>query len=88
VETSQESRYIFDKYIERGVKAGLIREAKWVILLLGTKRLGPPPREIDALLSIIDNRDRLEGMIERILDVTSWEELIASKGLLAELYEG
>ncbi len=82
-----EHPYIYDKYITRGVKAGLIREAKWVIRLLGTKRFGPPPGEIQGLLGIIDRLDRLEGMIERLLDATSWEELIASKGLLAELDE-
>lgn len=87
METVNEHRYIYDQYIARGVKVGLIRQAKWVILLLGKKRLGSPPPEIEALLSIINNRERLDGMIERLLDVASWEELIASKGLLAELYE-
>ena len=53
-----------------GLIAALIR--------LGTKRFGPPaPTALTELHRITDG-DRLERLAERILDASSWDDLLAS----------
>jgi predicted transposase YdaD len=52
-----------------------IREA---LLISGRKKLGPPDENAVAKLAEIHDLDRLKLLLERILDVSSWDELLAS----------
>jgi hypothetical protein len=54
-----------------------MEERKSVLRKLGEKRFGRPGRRIEAALKAIEDLDRLERMIDVILDVTSWNELLA-----------
>jgi predicted transposase YdaD len=49
-----------------------------VLLLLGGKQFGPPDARTRAAIEAITTPDRLERLTERLLDVSSWEELLAS----------
>jgi hypothetical protein len=50
--------------------------ARKILLRMGRKRFGPPPPQVEAALQAIIDIDRLEQLSERLLDVTSWQELL------------
>jgi hypothetical protein len=52
-----------------GVVAALLR--------LGRKKFGPPDSRTEAALAMIGNRDRLHLLIDRALEVSSWDELLS-----------
>jgi len=57
---------------------GRIAEAKKFILMLGKKRFGPPNESAQASLIAESNLERLEQLWENLLDVSTWEELLAT----------
>ena len=62
--------------IEQGIERGEQREARSVIRRLGTRRFGPPTSEIETALEDA-NQERLEVLVDRLLEAESWEELLA-----------
>jgi predicted transposase YdaD len=56
---------------------GRIEEAQTILLRQGRKRFGPPDAHVQATLESINNRERLEALSERLLDVSTWDELLA-----------
>lgn len=62
--------------IERGRTEGRATEARSLILRLGTKRFGAASAESEAVLEAADIV-RLEAIVERLLEVESWQELLA-----------
>ena len=65
-----------EKGIERGRVEGRATEARSLILRLGTKRLGVASPEAEAVLEAADIV-HLEAFVERLLEVQSWQELLA-----------
>jgi Domain of unknown function (DUF4351) len=49
-----------------------------VLMRLGTRRFGPPDAPTRAAIEAITRPSRLERLSERLLDVSSWEELLKS----------
>jgi predicted transposase YdaD len=62
---------------EEGRVEGRVEEARAILLRQGTKRFGPPTPQAQAALETITAIDRLELLSERLLDVESWDELLA-----------
>jgi len=60
-----------------GKAEGTIEGEHKVLLRQGIKRFGPPNSAIAASLKAITDTERLDGLAERILDVGSWDELLA-----------
>jgi len=60
-----------------GKAEGTIEGEHKVLLRQGIKRFGPPNPAIAASLKAITDTERLDGLAERILDVGSWDELLA-----------
>jgi hypothetical protein len=58
------------------VRKGRLSEARQILLHLGRKRFGPPDDATMATLNTLDDVQRLEALLERILDVGSWQELL------------
>ncbi len=56
---------------------GAVAEARKNLLCLGRKRFGSPPPAVVSTLEAIMDLDRLESLIERVLDVTTWDALLA-----------
>jgi hypothetical protein len=56
---------------------GRVEEEKDVLLSLGQKRFGPADKSVKAALAAIEDLARLRRMRERLLDVSSWEKLLA-----------
>ena len=57
-----------------------IREA---LLISGRKKLGPPDEKTSARLAEIHDLDRIKLLLEHVLDVSSWDELLAPGDPLA-----
>ncbi len=70
----------FAKGRAEGRQEGALQESRKNLLLVGTKRLGAPGAETAAALEGIADLGRLEGLIARALEVSSWEELLESPG--------
>jgi hypothetical protein len=47
------------------------------LLRLGRKKFGPPSDTVSTEIGTIDDPDRLAALVERILDVSTWDELLA-----------
>ena len=60
------------------VAKGELREAKKILMLLGGKRFGRPDAKISAAIESISDLERLEQLGQRLLEVSSWEELLAT----------
>ena len=61
-----------------GRAEGEVEEARKTLLRLGRKRLGPLDESLQGRIAAIGDLDRLEHLIDRLLDVASWDELLAS----------
>ncbi|MBY0513823.1 MAG: hypothetical protein K2P78_07910 [Gemmataceae bacterium] len=62
-----------------GTQQGATIEARKMLLIFGEKRLGTPPASAVAAVAAIGDPARLEHLAARLLDVNSWEELLASE---------
>jgi hypothetical protein len=76
-----EESTVYQGILRRGEAKGLadgealgIREA---LLIAGRKKLGPPDERISARIAEIHDLDRLKLLLERLIDVSSWHELLA-----------
>jgi len=49
-----------------------------LLLLMGTKRFGPPDAPTRAAIERLDSPQSLEQLSERLLEAASWEELLTS----------
>ena len=65
------------KGLEEGLSEGGAREARRIILFLGPMRFGAADEEVKTRLDEIQDLERLEDMIKRILIASSWDELFA-----------
>lgn len=69
---------IFDtSFAKLAMGMGEVRQAQTVILRLGEKRFGPPPPEITAAIHGVQELNRLNTMIGRLLDAGSWSDLLS-----------
>jgi hypothetical protein len=57
---------------------GEVRGLKAVILVQGRKRFGPPDEAVRARVASLNDLDRLKVLVERLLDVASWPELLST----------
>src|SRR5436190_22442563 len=56
--------------------ATLAEMARRIVLRQGRNRFGRPPRKILAALKAIEDPDIMEDLALRLLDVSSWEQLM------------
>jgi hypothetical protein len=48
------------------------------LLHLGSKKLGQPDERVQSRRDAIDELDRLNALLEQILNVSSWVEMLAA----------
>ena len=58
-------------------QAILSEEARKLLLRLGTRRFGTPDLLTQTVLDEITSVERLEQIVDRLLDVSGWDELLA-----------
>ena len=56
---------------------GKAKEARCMLLRLGQKRFGPPGDAVIAAIERITDHQQAEALIERVFDMTSWDEVFA-----------
>jgi hypothetical protein len=59
-------------------REGQAEEARRILLRLGRKSLGKPPAATLVELEAIQEVERLEALTERLLEASSWSELLAA----------
>jgi hypothetical protein len=69
MEESSTYQYILEK--------GALKEARQILLRLGTKKFGLPDAAIKAKLESLSDHKQLDDQVMRVMDVSSWEELLA-----------
>jgi predicted transposase YdaD len=67
----------YQMILEEGREEGMIRGTRQTLLRQGRKRFGPPSPDVEAKLEAILALDQLQKVADRILDVSSWEELMS-----------
>lgn len=72
--SERSSRYRF--LMEQVVELGRIDEARRIVYLLGTKRLGDPLPCVREQIDKTIDLEELEAIIYRIESVQSWRELV------------
>jgi hypothetical protein len=72
-------RGIEESSVYQGIFAkGRAEEAREILLSLGQKNLGQPDQDVRVRVAAISDPDRLNLLIDRIFDATTWDELLAS----------
>ena len=62
----------------KGKLEGKLEEARRIVRQLGQRRFGPPDPGTVATIEAIESIERLESLLDRVLDVSNWENLLAS----------
>ena len=62
--------------LEEGRMEGQVEEARKFVLRLARKRFGPPTEQTETAINAITDLERLERLLERVVLVSSWEELL------------
>jgi predicted transposase YdaD len=75
-----EESSVYQGILKRGEAKGRVEEAREVLLRQGRKKLGPPGEKVEAEITALADLDRLHDLIDRILDVSTWDELLAPPG--------
>ena len=66
--------------MQQGLGLGRIDEARRAVVRIGQKRFQKPiPQEISNRLESITDRDQLESLLDRTLDVSNWDELMKTE---------
>ena len=66
----------YQAIMEEGEALGRIAEARRALLRVGTKRLGAPPATVEESLAAIESVERLEALLDRVLEVETWNDLL------------
>ncbi len=65
------------QYILReGEAQGAAKELRKILLRQGQKRFGAPPAAVVQTLESLSDLDRMERMADRVIEVSSWQELL------------
>lgn len=68
---------ILDEGREEGRQEGQIQLAHKTLLRLGTRRFHEPTEEIRLRIEALTNLEKLQNLLDRVIEVQSWEELFA-----------
>jgi hypothetical protein len=66
----------YDRGMEQGLEQGRILGARNALLRLGRRMFQEPPPAIVGRIQAMSNADRIDALIDRVLEVESWEELL------------
>jgi predicted transposase YdaD len=72
-----EESWVYQDIFTKGRAEGEVEEARKILLGLGRKRLGEPAERVLAEVAAISDLDRLDLLLDRLLDVSTWDELLA-----------
>ena len=64
--------------LERGIEQGHLEEVRKILFRLGRKSLGTPDESVANALAGISDLGRLEGLIDRVGEVQTWQKLLST----------
>jgi predicted transposase YdaD len=73
---AMEESVTYQAIIAEGEAKGKTEEARQFLVRMARKHLGPPPPAIKATIDSMSDPDQLEKLGERLLAVSSWDELL------------
>ncbi len=76
IEESSVYQDIFGKGEATGEAKGQIKADRAALLRQGRKKFGPPSETVEATINTLTDLDRLNALLDRILDVSTWDELL------------
>jgi predicted transposase YdaD len=79
MEESSTYQLILRRGKAEGLKEGRVTEARNLLLRLGEKRFGPVDPQSRTALEGLTELDRLEQLLDRMLDVKTWQQLLNGK---------
>jgi hypothetical protein len=74
-----EESSVYQGILRKGRAMGAVEEAKKTLLRQGRKKFGPPGEKVESEIAALGDLERLHDLIDRILDVSSWDELLFPK---------
>jgi len=78
LEDSTTYQWILSKGIAKGIAKGEANGEARTILRLGTRKFGPPDSAVAQRLAAMTDLDQLDRLADRIFDVVSWDDLLAT----------
>lgn len=63
---------------QEGEREGRLVEARDLLLRLAGRKFGETPATAEAAVRALSDRERLERMTDRVLDATTWDDLLAT----------
>lgn len=72
-----EESSVYQDAVRKGEVQGRAGEARRILIRHGTRKFGPPDEQAKAHIAALADLDRLQDLIDRVLDVASWDELLA-----------
>ena len=70
----------YQAILSEGKAEGKAEEARNILLMLGRSRFGKPPARALAALDALTDVQELEALTVRLLQATSWQDLLGSNG--------
>jgi hypothetical protein len=71
-------QYILEEGRQEGLAMGRVEEAQRTLLRQGRIRFGAPDGATETALRAITDLERLEGLLDRLVTVSGWQELLAA----------
>lgn len=65
----------YQALLEEGRVEGRAEEARAILLRFGTKRFGEPTTQTHQFIAALISKERIEQLIDRALEVESWDGL-------------
>ncbi len=62
---------------DKGLIEGSVTAVRAALLRQGRKKFGPPSETVEATINALTDLDRLNALLDRILDVPTWDDLLA-----------
>ena len=79
LEESVTYQAIVEEGVAKGIAQGRLEGARRVLLVLGEQQIGTPADlQTRARIEEIDSLEVLEGLIDRLLSIRHWEQLLAN----------
>jgi hypothetical protein len=69
----------YELILDEGRAEGEVREAIKLLKKLGTRRFGPPDHSVVVAIEAITDLERIEFLLERLLEAASWQELLTQE---------
>lgn len=67
----------YQEILEEGRAEGELTEARRILMRQGERRLGAATPAVETRIKAIDSRSVLEALLDRVLEVETWDDLLS-----------